>query len=157
MVTWPEQPPSKYFAAAWVTRSLIRDRSASPISMFFPDTRNILASPPGAMVRTAIVYPFTAFSTPLDPGEGYRISGMPAKTREVVPPSRSAGGCRAKQGGWKTERVAALHSRGCAERGLLLLPSLHGGRNSHGLPVFCDGPPSDVDTCIAQPVHYAVI
>src|SRR6266446_2385699 len=39
-VTWPENPPSKYFAVASAIRSLMRERKASPTSIFLPETRN---------------------------------------------------------------------------------------------------------------------
>src|SRR6266436_2105202 len=42
MVTCPENPPSKYFAVASATRALIRVRSASPTSIFLPETRNCM-------------------------------------------------------------------------------------------------------------------
>src|SRR5262245_27029486 len=40
MVTWPEKPPSKYFVATSTTRASTRERSAAPILMFLPETRN---------------------------------------------------------------------------------------------------------------------
>src|SRR5690242_14605826 len=44
-VTWPEKPPSKYFAVASLIRPLMRSRRASPMSIFLPDTRkDIFAS-----------------------------------------------------------------------------------------------------------------
>src|SRR3954469_2260692 len=39
-VTWPEYPPSKYFASTSAMRVLTRSRKASPMSRFFPDMRN---------------------------------------------------------------------------------------------------------------------
>src|SRR6478752_8798497 len=40
MVTWPENPPSKYFAVTSAMRALTRARNACPISIFLPETRN---------------------------------------------------------------------------------------------------------------------
>src|SRR5690242_11945073 len=59
---------------------------------------------------------------------------------------------------WSYERVQGpsmpfrprSRSTCCAHRRLLGAPTLHRGRNPHGLAIFCDRPAGDVDSGLAQ-------
>src|SRR6266851_1752286 len=69
-VTWPENPPSKYFAVASAIRSLMRERNASPTSMFLPETRNDIW-PASDLDHASRLWLHRHIPTPPTPTPGY--------------------------------------------------------------------------------------
>src|SRR5215467_11099341 len=102
----------------------MRARSASPMSMFLPETRN-------GMTRPLIAW--------------FGRSRKRALPQDCPSPAaRSSSLAHGRRGSGR-------------ERGLLLPPTLHRGGDAHGLAIFCDGSPRDVDPRRAQLFHDGIV
>src|SRR5258708_11093775 len=139
-VTWPENPPSKYFAVASAIRSLMRERNASPTSIFLPETRNDICWPPisitlhgcGTCTYADDPYARLRASAPQRPCHWY-IGSSPTACQTAAPRSR--------------------RSEARTRRGLLLAPPLHRGWYPHRLSIFGDGAAGGLDSRAAPALH----
>src|SRR5262249_28327230 len=121
-------------------RALIRVRSASPTSMFLPETRNgMIALRYGLLTTTRS---FDIGSRPQHRQMAHRP--LELNTKNWAPPELGA-------------RTPRNGGGGAPRRKLLLAPPLHRGRDAHGFAILCNGPARDVDPGRAQPFHDGVV
>src|SRR4051794_7616640 len=128
MVTWPENPPSKYFAVTSATRALTRARNACPISIFLPETRNGMIDLRWSLVDAGLP----------------RLRGI-VRTKPALSRARR-------------NRISQSGRQGTRPHGRLFLPPpLHRRGYAHCLAILRDGPSGDIDSRLTQLFHDGVV
>src|SRR5207249_3476325 len=112
-----------------------RSRRASPMSRFFPETRNGIVCLRSLLGRASL-----------------------AAVRRFVSFYQRSTRARKRQS-WSQHNRTLFHfaSRCRAGQRLLLAPPLDRRRYPHSLTVFCDSAPCDVDAGFTQPFHDGVV